>query len=172
MRYPRAFSSVALFALAGMLCLFAFANAGCRKHATAFGPLRPCKLPGLDDELLCGKLTVFENRATRTGRTIDLNVVVLPALDGNHTETPLFHLEGGPAVAATGVAYFYAKEGIEYRRHRPIDSRIASVTDSINNRRDRRHRRVEQAARDRDAARSAACAIGCSGEGRKVRCDA
>lgn len=100
--------------------VFALANAGCRKQATAFGPLRPCKLPEIDEELLCGKLTVFENRATQAGRTIDLKVVVLPALDGNHTEAPLFHLEGGPGVAATGVAYFYAKEGIEYRRHRDV----------------------------------------------------
>lgn len=82
--------------------------------------MRPCKLPGIDEELLCGKLTVFENRATRSGRTIDLNVVVLPALDGNHTEAPLFNLEGGPGVGATGAAYFYAKEGSEYRRHRDV----------------------------------------------------
>jgi pimeloyl-ACP methyl ester carboxylesterase len=126
MRLPRTFSSMWLFALAGALCLFAVANGGCRKsgvsgnRAKAFGPLQPCKLAGLDEELLCGKLTVFENRETRSGRTINLNVVVLPALDGNHAEAPLFHLEGGPGVAATGSAFFYAKEGIEYRRHRDV----------------------------------------------------
>jgi pimeloyl-ACP methyl ester carboxylesterase len=110
--------------LAVLLCLFAFA--GCRKteisgrRAKAFGPLQPCKVPGIDEELLCGRLTVFENRETRQGRTIDLNVVVVPAIDGNHSEAPLFHLEGGPGVAATGVANFYAKEGAEYRRHRDV----------------------------------------------------
>src|ERR1043166_3474420 len=116
----RGFSSMWLFALAGLLGLVALEGGGCHKQTTAFGPLRPCKVPGIYEELLCGKLTVFENRATRTGRTIDLYVVVLPALDGNHTETPLFHMEGGPGVAATGAAYFYAKEGAEYRRHRDV----------------------------------------------------
>jgi pimeloyl-ACP methyl ester carboxylesterase len=118
MRRARLLSSTWLSVL--VAAVFALANAGCRKQATAFGPLRPCKLPGIDEELLCGKLTVFENRETRTGRTIDLNVVVLPAFDGNHTEAPLFHMEGGPGVAATGAAYFYAKEGTEYRRHRDV----------------------------------------------------
>jgi hypothetical protein len=37
----------------------------------------------IEEELLCGKLTVFENRQSRTGRTMELNVVVLPALDPN-----------------------------------------------------------------------------------------
>src|ERR1700748_3503397 len=120
MRIARGLASGWFFVLAGALCLLALANGGCRKHATAFGPLRPCKVPGIDEELLCGELTVFENRQTRTGRTIDLNVVVLPALDGNHKEAPLFHLEGGPGVGATGVAFFYAKEGTEYRRHRDV----------------------------------------------------
>jgi pimeloyl-ACP methyl ester carboxylesterase len=82
--------------------------------------LRPCKLPGINEELLCGKLTVFENRETRSERTIDLSVVVLPALDSTSKEEPLFHLEGGPGVAATGAADFYAKEGKEYRRHSDV----------------------------------------------------
>jgi pimeloyl-ACP methyl ester carboxylesterase len=82
--------------------------------------LKPCKLPGIDEELLCGKLTVFENRTARSGRTIDLNVVVVPALDSGRTEEPLFDLAGGPGVASTGAADFYAKEGKEYRRHRDV----------------------------------------------------
>jgi pimeloyl-ACP methyl ester carboxylesterase len=122
----RVFSATGFTTVAVVLSILAFANQGCRKtetsskRAKAFGPLQPCKLPGIDEELLCGKLTVFENRETRAGRTIDLKVVVLPALDGNRTEAPLFHLEGGPGVAATGAAYFYAKEGTEYRRHRDV----------------------------------------------------
>jgi pimeloyl-ACP methyl ester carboxylesterase len=122
----RGSSSACIWMLAGALCLFAFANGGCRKtkmdvaRPKAFGPLQPCQVAGIDEELLCGKLTVFENRETRAGRTIDLKVVVLPALDGARAEAPLFHLEGGPGVAATGVANFYAKEGIEYRRQRDV----------------------------------------------------
>lgn len=82
--------------------------------------MKPCKLPGIDEELLCGKLTVFENRVTRSGRTIDLNVVVVPALDPSRIEEPLFDFEGGPGMAATGGADYYAREGKEYRRHRDV----------------------------------------------------
>ena len=126
MRSWRWFSSASFWALAAAVCVCAFGNHGFRKSEIArkgpkpFGPLQPCKVAGVDEEVLCGKLTVFENKETRSGRTIDLKVVVLPALDGNHTEAPLFHLEGGPGVAATGLANFYAKEGTEYRRHRDV----------------------------------------------------
>jgi pimeloyl-ACP methyl ester carboxylesterase len=113
-------------ALAGALFFFAFGGGACHKsdssahRLTSSGPLQPCKLPGIEEELLCGKLTVFENRETRSGRTIDLNVVVLPALDSTSKEEPLFDLEGGPGVAATGSAAFYANEGKEYRRQRDV----------------------------------------------------
>jgi pimeloyl-ACP methyl ester carboxylesterase len=70
--------------------------------------------------LLCGKLTVFENRETRTGRTIDLNVVVLPALDQKKKAEPLFDLAGGPGAASTGAADFYAGPGKEYRRQHDV----------------------------------------------------
>src|SRR5215467_4776852 len=54
---------------------------GCAKPLPKGGlsKLKPCHVTRVAEELLCGKLTVFENRETRTGRTIDLNVVVLPA---------------------------------------------------------------------------------------------
>ncbi|HSP46131.1 MAG TPA: alpha/beta hydrolase, partial [Chthoniobacterales bacterium] len=83
-------------------------------------PLKPCKLPGINEELLCGKFRVFENRETRSGRTIDLNVVVVPALDPTRGEAPMFDLAGGPGVASTSAAGFYANEGKEYRRYRDV----------------------------------------------------
>jgi pimeloyl-ACP methyl ester carboxylesterase len=118
--------SASFRALAGLFFFLAFCDGACHKPAssanrlTTSGPLKPCKLPGIDEELLCGKLTVFENRVTRAGRTIDLNVVVVPALDPGRTEEPLFDLAGGPGVASTGATGFYAKEGKEYRRHRDV----------------------------------------------------
>ena len=45
----------------------------------------------------CGTVTVFEDREAATGRTIDLNVVVFPALDADPAPDPLFLLAGGPA---------------------------------------------------------------------------
>jgi len=109
-----------------LVALTLVAAVGCGRQESAArrraneGPLKPCTLPGIDEELLCGKLTVFENRQRRAGRTIELNVVVLPALDPGQMEAPLFELAGGPGQAATGAARFYATEGKEYRRHRDV----------------------------------------------------
>jgi pimeloyl-ACP methyl ester carboxylesterase len=83
-------------------------------------PLKPCHIAGVDEPLFCGKLSVFENRQTRTGRKIDLNVVVLPALDQGHKEAPLFDLAGGPGIASTAAAVYYTTDLREYRRHRDV----------------------------------------------------
>lgn len=48
----------------------------------------------------CGTLTVAEDRTRPEGRSIDLNVVVLPAT-GSDTKEPLFLLAGGPGQGAT-----------------------------------------------------------------------
>ena len=102
--------------------LFLLDAGGCAKHRLEGGlsKLKPCRLPGIDEELLCGKLTVFEDREKRTGRMIDLNIVVLPALDQKAKAEPLFDLEGGPGAAASNAAMFYAKEGKEYRRKHDV----------------------------------------------------
>lgn len=95
---------------------------GCAKHGLTGGlvKLKPCRIAGVDEELLCGKLTVFENRKTRTGRTIDLNVVVLPAIDQKNKGKPLFDLAGGPGAASTEAADFWAGPGKEYRRRHDV----------------------------------------------------
>ena len=95
---------------------------GCAKHRLPGGlsKLKPCRLVGIDEELFCGKLTVFENRETRSGRTIDLNIVVLPALDQKTKAEPLFDLAGGPGASSVDRADFYAGPGKEYRRGRDV----------------------------------------------------
>jgi pimeloyl-ACP methyl ester carboxylesterase len=95
---------------------------GCARHRLPGGlsKLKPCRLQGIDEELLCGKLTVFENRETRSGRTIDLNIVVLPAFDQKTKAEPLFDLAGGPGAASTDAAGFYAGPGKEYRRRHDV----------------------------------------------------
>jgi pimeloyl-ACP methyl ester carboxylesterase len=95
---------------------------GCAKHRLPGGlsKLKPCRLAGIDEELFCGKLTVFENRETRTGRTIDLNVVVLPAFDQKNKAEPLFDLAGGPGASSADRADFYAGPGKDYRRRHDV----------------------------------------------------
>src|SRR5688572_32884674 len=52
----------------------------------------------------CGTLKVFENRATKQGRQIDLNIVVLPALSNDPKPDPFFFLAGGPGQGAAQMA--------------------------------------------------------------------
>ena len=67
--------------------------------------VRACRVAGLAEDVRCATVEVPENREIRTGRTIELRVVVLPSRaqsDGpRHT---LFYLVGGPGLAATPLA--------------------------------------------------------------------
>lgn len=76
--------------------------------------LEPCKVPGLEEEVLCGTYEVFEDRAARAGRKIPLNVVLLPATGASPDPDPVVLFAGGPGVATTesaaGVASFMAKD--------------------------------------------------------------
>lgn len=66
--------------------------------------LTDCRLDGVSVPARCGSLTVFEDRAAGTGRTLDLEVVVIPAVSDNADPDPLFFLAGGPGQAATELA--------------------------------------------------------------------
>ena len=101
-RLLRLFCSLCPVAIAGALFCLSFES--CRRASSPSGglsKLKPCRLRGIDEGLLCGNLTVFENRKTRAGRSIDLNVLVLPAFDQKTKSEPLFEFAGGPGVAAT-----------------------------------------------------------------------
>ncbi len=102
--------------------LFLFPLDSCRKigSSAAGSKLKQCRLPGIDEELLCGKLAVPENRQTRAGRAIELNVVVLPAFDEKTKLEPLFDLAGGPGAASTEGVTFYVTQGKEYRRRHDV----------------------------------------------------
>lgn len=65
-------------------------------------PLEECRLPG-GVMAQCGMLTVDENRYAPGGRTIDLDIAVLPATGSSNVvePDPLFLLAGGPGQAAT-----------------------------------------------------------------------
>lgn len=72
--------------------------------------LVPCFVEGVRAPARCGKVRVFEDRAAKKGRTIDLQVVVIPALASPAAEDPVFFLAGGPGQSATQIAGFSLAE--------------------------------------------------------------
>jgi pimeloyl-ACP methyl ester carboxylesterase len=87
--------------------LFAGACAAPGSNSSTTSPsiaLSPCSLieTGGQGQLdaKCGTLAVFENRAEQTGRKIDLNIMVVPAINRSPNPDPLFFIPGGPGEAA------------------------------------------------------------------------
>lgn len=96
-----------LYAIIGLVLLLVI-SAACTATQDDGEPtlvLEPCHLNG-GVEARCGTLTVYEDRAAESGRTIDLRIVVFPAGSSIPTPDPLFMLAGGPGQAATEVYPF------------------------------------------------------------------
>jgi pimeloyl-ACP methyl ester carboxylesterase len=70
----------------------------------AIDKLKPCTADEMPVDAYCGTLQVFENRETKQGRQIDLNIVVLPALSSDPKPDPFFFLAGGPGQGAAQMA--------------------------------------------------------------------
>lgn len=83
-------------------------------------PLEPCTIDRVPGEVLCGTYTVFEDRAARAGRTIDLRVVVLRATGEERLLDPVVPLAGGPGESATAGARAHAQRFAQERRERDI----------------------------------------------------
>src|SRR5512141_3042109 len=66
--------------------------------------LSPCRLAGLEASAQCATYEVWENRETRTGRRIELNVAVIPAHMRTHEPDPIFVRAGGPGQGAVSLA--------------------------------------------------------------------
>ncbi|MEO6347995.1 MAG: alpha/beta fold hydrolase [Aquaticitalea sp.] len=82
--------------------------------------LHSCKLVGIADSVLCGSYSVFENHKTKKGRKIDLNIIVVPALNTKSSQFPIFYFDGGPGVAATKNASWFAEKNNPYRQNHDI----------------------------------------------------
>lgn len=80
--------------------------------------MEPCPIPGTEEEARCGTYTVYENRALGSGRTIDINIIVVPALSESPRPDPIVPLSGGPGGAATTGARGWARSS--FRRERDI----------------------------------------------------
>ena len=65
-----------------------------------------CRPEGAGEEVVCGRITVWEDRDAREGRRIDLNVVVVPARTEEPLSDPVTLVAGGPGEGVTGAASF------------------------------------------------------------------
>lgn len=63
--------------------------------------LERCTRPNVEEALLCGSLEVPEDRSLPEGRTLSLDVVVVPAQGASPPEDAVFLFEGGPGGAVT-----------------------------------------------------------------------
>jgi pimeloyl-ACP methyl ester carboxylesterase len=84
------------------------------------GKLTPCRVADVDEEVLCGRYEVYENRATGTGRKIGLNIVVLPAKTPDVAPDPLVFLAGGGVAPATRYAGYFSRAFPDLRLRRDI----------------------------------------------------
>jgi pimeloyl-ACP methyl ester carboxylesterase len=82
--------------------------------------LQACKVEGTDSSIICGNYPVFENHQTKQGRQINLNIIVIPALNKNSAKPPVFFFDGGPGVAATKAASFFAQKNNLYRQNHDV----------------------------------------------------
>lgn len=62
--------------------------------------LESCHVKGIRQQVQCGTLVVPENYAKADGEKININFVVLPAIDSSQEKQPLMFLAGGPGQAA------------------------------------------------------------------------
>jgi pimeloyl-ACP methyl ester carboxylesterase len=85
--------------------LLVLVTAACaRTPPSATDRLHPCAIADGPPEAYCGTYRVFENRKEATGRTIDLKIVVAPALRRDPKPDPIFVFEGGPGGGAATLA--------------------------------------------------------------------
>jgi pimeloyl-ACP methyl ester carboxylesterase len=82
--------------------------------------LSPCPVPGGTEIVRCGRLEVPEDWRHPHGRTISLNVVVLPQTGPGPAQAPAFWLEGGPGVPATQTAALYSTDLRFHRERRAL----------------------------------------------------
>lgn len=90
--------------LFAVIAILVVSGCGQTQATQAIDRLTPCKGDDVPVDAYCGTLKVYENRATKQGRQIDLNIVVLPALSSDPRPDPFFFLAGGPGQSAAQMA--------------------------------------------------------------------
>lgn len=82
--------------------------------------LARCQVPGIEGSALCGRFDVSEAPGSGSGRTIGLNVVLLPATTDSVHPDALVFLAGGGVVPATRFAGFITRAFPILRRGRDV----------------------------------------------------
>lgn len=102
------------------MTLFALAAALVAAASSPVFAEKPCADERIAEIARCGTVTVPEDRQRPGGRTIALNVIVMPATSPAPHTPPLFDIDGGPGLPVTKHAEFYASFGSAYRARRDI----------------------------------------------------
>ena len=82
--------------------------------------LENCHVNGIRQQVQCGTLVTPEDYEKPDGVQIDINFVVLPAIDNSKEKLPLMFLAGGPGQAATELASHIYRGFNEIRKTRDL----------------------------------------------------
>lgn len=82
--------------------------------------LENCHVDGIRSQVKCGTLQVPENYSKVGESYININFVVLPAIDNSDQKTPLMFLAGGPGQAAAELASGLSSVFYEVRKTRDL----------------------------------------------------
>jgi pimeloyl-ACP methyl ester carboxylesterase len=105
------------FATIGLIILAALAGGSTAAQPSAALNLKPCRAPGGNEVIQCGRLEVPENWRRPGGRRIGLNIVYLPKIGPGPEQAPVIWLDGGPGIPGTPGAALY--EGpLKFHRER------------------------------------------------------
>lgn len=113
-----------MYALIVVFCLLVVL-AACQAAQVEKIVLQPCTLSN-NIPAQCGTLSVFENRATRSGYKIPIHVAVIKARGSNPAADPIFYLAGGPggsAISDAAYALLLLKSANERREIVLVDQR-------------------------------------------------
>lgn len=82
--------------------------------------LEPCRPEGAEEDMLCGDVAVWEDREARSGRRIELHVVVVPARSAEPLPDPVVLIAGGPGEGVTGAAPVMPREAGDLLERRDV----------------------------------------------------
>lgn len=82
--------------------------------------LKPCTIELVPAPTLCGTYTVFEDREAQAGRSIDLNVLVVKALEADAEPDPVIYFEGGPGGSSVDAAPYMMGDLTNLRQRRDL----------------------------------------------------